>query len=217
MSRSQTARYYYDHQGRTIEKGIELIADDGVDVRLFADDSDRDGSFDRTFPWSQFERLVGSIEQSQYGDARPNFTEHVFVGGRHGPAMVGRQAGVELETSLGAVPVPGEDQYHHLYYGIPEEVTNRPNEGRLSLRRVQGDNGSFPDNIGSPAGDRFGWELRDHELQMLLVEDPEPSRYPVVETEGPGHGVLQADQGFEPSLRRALFVDRYESVVEQHI
>lgn len=183
--------------------------DSGLEVEFVSVDDQKPDEEHRVLSWDEFTTLMDSIEDGTRGIQRPSFAQNVFVGGRHGPAAIGQQYDVTHATTLGAIS-SGPDKpkdYLHLYYRVPEEDESGedpgPEAGRLAFRPVgSSSDGSFPDGIGNVAPHFFNIEFCDHELQMMLVENPEPSRYPADGKK------IDTDRGFSKDFREALFVDR---------
>jgi hypothetical protein len=173
--------------------------DDWQDV----DWTDDDSKDEKTFSWHRFREVMNAIEAGAEDEGGREFTENVFVGGRSGPAAVGNQAVItgKNPTIGGLKSRPNEmNDFLHVYY----KTTYGDGRERLNVQWVLADrNGEFPENTGSSPNDRYRWQVQDHELQNLLVEDPDTSAN------------TRAAKGFTREFREALFLNpRRHHVIE---
>lgn len=160
---------------------------------------DDDASDCKKLDWDRFVDLMDAIEQ-EHGKS---FIKEVFVGESNEPTEVSDRDEISGTTTVGMMEsTPSEDgSYLHFYYDGDYD----DGEERLYLRWVQSEGGGPPKNKGSPAGDIYSWVALDHELQGLLIEDPDTE---------PGES---SNSGFSRELREALFLDRDPRRVENLI
>ena len=169
--------------------------------------TDTDRKDKKTFGWYRFREVMNAIEAGAEDEGGREFIRNVFVGGRSGPAAVGNQAVItgKNPTIGGLESRPNEmNDFLHVYY----KTTYGDGRERLNLQWVLADgNGEFPENTGSSPNDRYCWQVQDHELQQLLVEDPD------IDPDTDRH--VEATEGFTREFREALFLNpRRHRVIE---
>ena len=155
---------------------------------------------DETLEWYRFLELMDAMKGGADGEGGREFVASVFVGGASGPAAVGTQGVVVGENPTVAQPQSAPDEndgYLHVYYQTEDDPET------LKMRRVQGTQyGNRPDE-GGPSGPHYHWEVRDHELQQLLVRDPDTDDH------------VAASEGFTHEFRETLFLHpRRHHVIE---
>jgi hypothetical protein len=153
---------------------------------------------EKTFNWDRFLELMSAIEGGADDEGGREFVRSVFVGGHSGPAAVGNQGVITGENPTIAQPESRPDEngdFLHVYYQTEDEDDPK----MLNIRWVQAKkDGTRPDE-GKAAGGHYHWELQDHELQQLLVEDPD------IDPDTDRH--IEAAKGFTREFRKALFLN----------
>ena len=151
---------------------------------------------EKTFNWDRFLELMSAIEGGADDEGGREFVRSVFVGGHSGPAAVSRQGVVSSEVdniaTLDTDDTNSDELGDHLR--LYWQTGGSPNCFSMCWMRPNGS--PHPKNI-------YCWRVQDHELQQLLVEDPDTDKH------------VEATKGFTREFRKALFLNlRRHRVIE---